>query len=1082
MPKPFLAIALLLLPLAGQENRRPPLAEPAISPDRSEVAFASGGDLWTVPAGGGVARLLVSHPAFESRPIYSPDGKQLGFTSTRTGNGDVYTLNLATGDLKRLTFHESPERMDGWSPDGRYVYFSSNSADISGMQDVFRVSAEGGTPMVYSGDRYASEYFAAPSPTSPDVVAITAKGVVSGQWWRNGHSHIDESEIWIRQDGAPPKYIRLSSGGSKDAWPMWSADGKKLFYMSDKSGAENIWTRPVSGGGPGQQLTKFSEGRVLWPSISGDGKQIVFERAFAVWTLDPATGKTAEIPITLRGAPAAPGTQRVQLTSGFRDLALSPDGKKVAFTARGDVFAASSKDGGTATRLTSTPGLESSPTWAPDNRRVVYTSDREGAVRLYLYDLGTNKETQLTSGSETDTSPVWSPDGKSLAFLRSASRLVILDLASKAEREVAKTYNRMPPLEPGRAATWSPDGQWLAYGDAGTRLFRNVAIVPVSGGKPITASFLANTFGGSIAWSPDGKYILFDSGQRTENSRVARIDLIPRTPRFREDQFRELFKDEPNKTPTPAQPAATGKSDPVPEAATKRDDPKRTTIVAEGIRNRLTVLPIGVDATSLAISPDGKLLLMSGQAAGQTNLWTFSLDELSREPAVARQLTSTPGRKADFAFTPDSKEVYFLENGRIQSINVDNRQARSISVTAETDLDFATDKREVFSQAWTYLNSHFYDEAFHGADWKAIRTRLEPYVGGSKTPEELRRVLSLMIGELNASHTGISGPPPGPQATGNLGLRFDRAVYESSGKFRVTEVIRLSPADVGNVKPGEYVVAVEGIPVGARTNLTELLEFKSGRRVNLTIATDAAGANPREVAVSPVSGIQEKALLYRQWVESSREYVHKASNGRLGYVHMADMSAGSLDQLYLDLDTENVGREGVVVDVRNNNGGFVNAYALDVLSRRPFLQMTPRGAPTIPARSFLGQRSLERPTVLVVNQHSLSDAEDFAEGYRAMGLGKIVGEPTAGWIIYTSNTELIDGSVLRLPGIRITDMNGKNMERNPRAVDVPVLRAIGESYFGQDTQLDAAVRELLKTIGAAPKTSSNPAPRPAGTL
>jgi C-terminal processing protease CtpA/Prc len=240
-----------------------------------------------------------------------------------------------------------------------------------------------------------------------------------------------------------------------------------------------------------------------------------------------------------------------------------------------------------------------------------------------------------------------------------------------------------------------------------------------------------------------------------------------------------------------------------------------------------------------------------------------------------------------------------------------------------------------------------------------------------------------------------------------------------------------------------------------------LLNYKIGRRVVVTVAASANGADKRETAVRPVNLATEKGLRYRKWVEDRRAYVARVSNGRLGYVHMFDMSSASLAQFYLDLDAENHVREGVVIDIRNNNGGFVNVYAIDVLARRSYLSMTPRGFVTAPARTYLGQRSLELPTVLVTNQHSLSDAEDFTEGYRTLGLGKVVGEPTAGWIIYTWNVPLIDGTVFRIPRVRVTGSDGKVMELNPRPVDVPVKRPVGESYSGRDSQLDAAVRVLL---------------------
>jgi C-terminal processing protease CtpA/Prc len=296
-------------------------------------------------------------------------------------------------------------------------------------------------------------------------------------------------------------------------------------------------------------------------------------------------------------------------------------------------------------------------------------------------------------------------------------------------------------------------------------------------------------------------------------------------------------------------------------------------------------------------------------------------------------------------------------------------------------------------------------------------------------------------------------------------MDFDRDEYEKSGRLKVSGIIPLGPAALGTgIQKGDYLLAVDGVPVGPGVNVDELLDNKINRRTVLRISKAAGGEGARDVPVRPVSAATERGLRYRQWVAERRDYVAKASNGRLGYVHMPDMSAGSLAQLYLDLDADNIARDGVVIDVRNNNGGFVNAYALDVLSRQHYLNMTLRGTPTSPARSMLGQRSLEKPTVLLTNQHSLSDAEDFTEGYRAMKLGKVVGEPTAGWIIYTWNTRLMDGTTLRLPRTRITDRTGAPMEMHPRPVDVEVKRPIGESYGPRDSQLDKAIEVLLAQL------------------
>jgi C-terminal processing protease CtpA/Prc len=348
-----------------------------------------------------------------------------------------------------------------------------------------------------------------------------------------------------------------------------------------------------------------------------------------------------------------------------------------------------------------------------------------------------------------------------------------------------------------------------------------------------------------------------------------------------------------------------------------------------------------------------------------------------------------------------------------------------------------------------------------------MRDRYLPWAAGARTSDELRRAVNVMIGELNASHSGIAGSGgTNPTPVSRLGLSFNRADYETSGRLVVTDVVAQGPAAIAGIAVGDALVAVDGRAVGAGVNLDELLQNKANRRVVLAVAPQVDPKTKKDIVIRPVTMGAEKNLLYRQWVEQNRTYVEKASQGKLGYVHMVDMGAGALAQLYVDLDAENLGRAGVVIDVRNNNGGFVNAYALDVLARRGYLVMTQRGLPPAPARTVLGQRSLELPTVLVTNQHALSDAEDFTEGYRTLGLGKVVGEPTAGWIIYTWGQRLIDGSNLRLPRMKVTALDGTNMEGKPRPVDVAVTRPMGEASAGRDTQLDKAVEVLLAQLAA----------------
>ncbi|CAN5123503.1 S41 family peptidase [soil metagenome] len=1077
------------------DGPKPSLSEPSLSPNGAEIAFVSGGDIWTVPARGGTAQLLVTDPATESRPLYSPDGKALAFVSNRNGAANIYVLTFATGEVRRLTYSDANEQLDAWSRDGKWIYLTSGASDVARQTDVLRVAAGGGTPLEVSRERYLNEFNAAPSPDGKSV-ALMAKGMSNNQWWRNGHSHIDEAELWLKPIAAGAPYRLLLGASSKRLWPMWRPDGGALYFMSDEGGSENLWRLPVgTGSARAERLTDFKSGRALWPTMAYDGSAIVFERGFSIWKADPRTGATSEVPIMLRGAPAAAGERRLLETS-FRDLALSPDGKKIAVIAHGEVFAASAKDGGAAQRISESVAAESDIAWSPDSKRLIYVADRGLDARIVEYDFNTLKAKDLTSAPGIDAAPVYSPDGKMIAYAHGAHEIHVITLGKDgAANKDAVIFNGALDRNGGSRFTWSPDSQWIAFALTDPRSFRNVSVIPAAGGAARPISFLANgNAAEQIAWSPDGKFILFDTAQRSEDPRIVRVDLLPHLPKYREDAFRDLFtsKDAPDRktspgptpgpTSTPAPPATT----PAPEPASPPDpaavvavagaDPKAkppakpepVKIVFEGIRERASFIPLGLGADNPVISPDGKMLVFTASFSGQQNLYSYGLDELAKDPPSVQQITSSRRFKSSFAFTPDSKEIYYLDGGSVMSTTVEAPKPKAITVTADMTARFETEKMVVFDEAWSDLNRFFFDPKFNGKDWTALRAQWTPYIAGARTGDELRRDINLLIGELNASHSGINRPTEGAPAArvGDIGLRFDREAYEAGKGLVIREVVALGPADLeGTIKPGETLTAVNGRAVGPTTNLDSLLMDRIGKRVVLTIGAKGDAKATREAVVRPVSPGTASGLLYRQWVSERRAYVDKVSNGQLGYVHIIDMSSESLQQLYIDLDAQNQGKKGVVIDVRNNNGGFINGYVLDVFSRKNFLTMTPRDLFAVPSRQSLGQRALGLPTVLVTNESSLSDAEDFTEGYRSLGLGKVVGTPTAGWIIYTSSAGLIDGSSVRVPSVRIQDMKGGDMEMHPRPVDVTVVRALGETVDGKDTQLDAAVAELLKGLG-----------------
>ena len=392
--------------------------------------------------------------------------------------------------------------------------------------------------------------------------------------------------------------------------------------------------------------------------------------------------------------------------------------------------------------------------------------------------------------------------GKHIAFVRNATEIRVIDPESKTDRKVAEGILDRAPFLSERAIAWSPDSRLIAYlTTAGNKLFGNVFVVNADGGQSRAVSYVPTTFSSTISWSPDGTFLLFDAGQRTEQTQLIRVDLTPQTPRFREDQFRDLFPQQNQRQVSPAlrpvdttRRAANSRADSSRATdTTSKKTAKRTEVVFEGIRQRSSSVPVGVDVNSQSLSPDGKWVLLTAGAEGLQNLYVYPIDELLRDERVARQITSTSGFKSNVQWSSDGKEVWYVESGRINSVNVDSRAVKSLAVSAEMDVDFAKEKMVVFEQGWRYLRDNFFDEKMNGVNWNAARSHYGQFVAGSRTPDEMRRAMQLMIGELNASHTGINAPGGAAFSTGRIGLEFDRAEYEKSGRLRVTNIIPLSP-------------------------------------------------------------------------------------------------------------------------------------------------------------------------------------------------------------------------------------------------------------------------------------------------
>jgi tricorn protease len=471
------------------------------------------------------------------------------------------------------------------------------------------------------------------------------------------------------------------------------------------------------------------------------------------------------------------------------------------------------------------------------------------------------------------------------------------------------------------------------------------------------------------------------------------------------------------------------------------------------------ILPIGIPVYyHHNFTADGSRIVFLGKGPAGDEVFSY---ELESSPQRLRQLSTSPGLKRGLAVVLGGSEVWFLQNGRIQALNLETAKQRQLAVKADVDADFAEDKRAMFLEAWRYIADDFYDPGFNGVDWLAQKRRFEPLVERAQTPGELQRVLSLLVGDLNTSHLGFNiraklGPST---AVGRLGLRFDPMTQRHSGLLRVAEVISGGPADQAGVRTGDVLLQIDDPDLTGFASLDEQLAGRVDKAVRLLI--DSAGTR-RNVVATPIGVNQERDLLYEDWVGRRRAYVESASGGRVGYVHLYNMTPNTINQLAIQLDASTYSRKALVIDIRNNSGGALDGHVLDVFSRRLFLTVTDRERDATWQRHAYGQQAIQLPTVLVTNRHTISDGECFVEGYRAHALGPVIGERTAGWVVSSSGGGLVDGSSMSVPSGKTAALDGTDLERHPRPVDLEVIQAPGESLSDKDRQLDAAIRLLLK--------------------
>jgi Tol biopolymer transport system component/C-terminal processing protease CtpA/Prc len=1104
-----------------QGGARPYFRTPSISPDGTQVAFIYAGDIWLVSVEGGDAERLTANPAGHSSPRWSPDGERIAFSSNRTGQSDIYVLPLAGGDLQRVTYHDAASIVEDWSADGAQIFFSSGREQQGSA--IYRVAADGGTPIAWISQPYERINSLSVAPDGRTL----AFNLSRDHWWRRGPNPYGGAEIWaVGSAAGADDFRRISDYAGMNRRPLWAPDGQGLYFISDRDGMENLWFQSLEGGqlptagAAVRQLTDFGEGRMLWPAISRDGRTIVFERDFGIWRMDVGSGAIA--PLSIRVRPDTKITP-VRVATYSRDLAefeLSPDGKKVAFVARGEIFADfadketdKEQRQGPSFRVTNTSFRESDVVWSPDSRALVYTSDRHGDEELYQYDFAARTETRLTDSARRSpgptASPRYSPDGKWIAYALGDDQIRLLNAKTHEDRSFV-----LANFTYGASFAWSPDSRWVIFVAQDERFFSNLYVQHIDEPAAHQITFLSNLHAGGPLWAPNGRFVVFTTSQYRAESQIARVDLRPQPPQFREAEFEKLFdrptsderrpetdekqesdiknqeqvtdkRDDRKETPEPEnstkqqKPAAEESSD-TENPKSKAQNPKSVEIVFEGIERRLRFLtPTQMDAGAQCISPDSRDLLFSATVAGKGNLWTLPLDE-PRQDQPPRQLTAGPGAKGAAQFAPDGKSFYYLDGGQIMIRKFPSGEQTHLPISADVTIDFHQEKRQIFDECWRLLRDRFYDPTFRGLDWSAARAQFAPLAAGAQTTTELHLIINLMVGELRASHLGAGGGF-WPIQNGYTGLLFDPVEQATTGRLKIATIIPDSPAALaGDGQPiqiGDELQAVDGVELTVSTSLDMLLQRTIGRRVRLRIASTSAAAEPsentpsespapaiRELAIRPISADQYDELHYRAWVYANEAYVHRVSGGRLGYVHIREMSYKAYQQFLSDLDAETHSKEGVVLDVRFNGGGHTATFILDVLARQSVLLSAFRDRPSADAGHLAGNRVLNKPTVLVINERCFSNTEMFTEGYRRLRLGKVVGRPTGGEVIWTYRMRLLDGMQFSVPRFKVATPEGEDLEGTGRAVDVNVPLPIGESARGADRQLDAAVAALLAQI------------------
>ncbi len=1042
---------------------------PAPSPDASQIAFSWQGDLWLVPATGGDARRITAHPANERHPVWSTDGRLIAFASDRHGNADIFFMPAdGSAPPTRLTYASVTDVPYGFTPDGQAVLFSSNRAmGIRWMPQLWTVPITGGTPAMLQ------EAFAEQAVYSPDGDFLAmVRGAT--KWTRRGYRGSASRDLWLTE--GDDDYRRLTDFDGDDDNPSW-LDSDTISFLSSRNGRKNVFKLNISSGKV-SALTDHQGSAVRFPKASADGSLIAYEFEDGIWTVSPANGTPARLTINVPADQVVNAIERRTERDGASDLTISPDGKLAAFVIHGDIFVTdivSKEDQEIAkpptVRLTTTPEREQQPRWAPDGEALVFTSARNGNFDLFSvtradedaawtdsFDFTTNP---IATGPENEQDPQFSPDGKLIAFVRGKGQLVVAD--AEGGNEIVLNDHFYPPT-----FNWSPDGRWIAYASEDQHANSEIFIVPASGGEPYNVSRHPD-FDENPVWSPDGKRLVWGSHRHDNNFDVWAVWLTEADHQRTAAEWLKVWRSDDE--PEDDGDDSTDESDE--EDESDPPDLPETVIEFDRLwRRSVKLTTLNGNEYPVVVGPDGKKIFLVGEAEDETDLFSIRFDgeELER--------LTEGDTNPDNVQLIDEETLFFIDgDGTINRIGMDGSDGDPVPFKARYEVDRRVERGVIFDEAWAALNDNFYDPGFHGANWAGIHDLYRPWAVEASCEADFSDVVNLMLGELNASHMGYYPTGRGTSAegdqTGWIGAVFDPTA-EGPGLL-VSEILPDSPAanaEVG-IKAGERLLTVNGHEIESDTNIYDFFVDTIGERVPTTVV--ASDGSTRSVILRPIDYGSHRQLRYEEWVRQRRLIVDEVSDSRLGYLHIQGMSAPSFEVFERDLFAAADGKEGLIIDVRSNGGGWTTDYLMAVLTVQRHAFTIPRdGDPSVrsyPTSERLPVGAFTRPAVALCNEDSYSNAEIFSWAFQTLGRGPLVGSPTFGAVISTGGMGLINGGLVRLPGRGwYVAGSGINMEKQGAQPDVVVWQPPAEdSSQITDTQLETAVRVRLDGIEEDPR-------------